>query len=77
MTLVLFPNLFEIWFLVVAGLHARGMKLAWSAPQLVAVLAAALIVKELQEWAIHGARLFDNMSSLSVLGDVWSLLTGS
>ena len=27
MTLVLFPNVFEIWFLVVAGLHARGMKL--------------------------------------------------
>jgi hypothetical protein len=77
MSLVLFPNVFEIWFLVVAGLHARGVKLAWSAPQLVAVLAAALIVKEFQEWAIHGARLFDSMSSLSVLGDVWRWLTGS
>jgi hypothetical protein len=77
MSLVLFPNVFEIWFLVVAGLHARGMKLTWSAPQLVAVLAAALIVKELQEWAIHGARLFDKMSSLSVLGDVWRWLSGS
>ena len=76
MSLVLFPNVFEIWFLVVAGLHASGRKLAWTAPQLVAVLAAALVVKEVQEWAIHGARLFDNMSSLQVLGDVWARLTG-
>jgi hypothetical protein len=76
MTLVLFPNVFEIWFLVVAGLHASGRKLAWTAPQLIAVLAAALVVKEVQEWAIHGARLFDNMSSLTVLGDLWRRLTG-
>jgi len=76
LSLVLFPNVFEIWFLVVAGLHARGTRLAWTAPKLVAVLAAALIAKELQEWAIHGARLFDNMSSLRVVGDVWGWLTG-
>jgi hypothetical protein len=76
MSLVLFPNVFEIWFLVVAGLHASGRKLAWTAPQLIAVLAAALIAKELQEWAIHGARLFDSMSSLTVLGDAWEWLTG-
>jgi hypothetical protein len=76
MSLVLFPNVFEIWFLVVAGLHARGMKLAWTAPQLITILAAALVVKELQEWAIHGARLFDDMSSLRVLGDLRDWLTG-
>ena len=35
-----------------------------------------LVVKEVQEWAIHGARLFDNMSSLQVLSDVWGRLTG-
>ena len=37
---------------------------------------AAFIVLELREWAIRGAPLFDNMSSLSVLGDVWRSLTG-
>ena len=76
MTLVLFPNVFEIWFLVVAGLHATGRKLAWTAPRLVAVLLAALIAKEIQEWAIHGARLFDNMSALQVLADAWAWLSG-
>jgi hypothetical protein len=76
MSLVLFPNVFEIWFLVVAGLHASGRSVRWKAPQLVAVLAAALLVKEVQEWAIHGARLFDSMSSLQVLDDAFGWLTG-
>ncbi|HEU5205723.1 MAG TPA: hypothetical protein VFU17_15635 [Candidatus Limnocylindrales bacterium] len=75
-SLVLFPNVFEIWFLVVAGLHAIGRNVAWKAPQLVAVLAVALLAKEVQEWAIHGARLFDNMSSLKVLDDAFGWLTG-
>jgi hypothetical protein len=76
MSLVLFPNVFEIWFLVVAGLHASGRSVTWKAPQLVAVLVAALLVKEVQEWAIHGARLFDSMSSLQVLDDAFGWLTG-
>jgi hypothetical protein len=76
MSLVLFPNVFEIWFLVVAGLHASGRSVRWKAPQLVAVLVAALLVKEVQEWAIHGARLFDSMSSLQVLDDAFGWLTG-
>lgn len=75
-SLVLFPNVFEIWFLMVAGLHAIGRNVAWKAPQLVAVLAVALLAKEVQEWAIHGARLFDNMSSLKVLDDAFGWLTG-
>jgi hypothetical protein len=76
MSLVLFPNVFEIWFLVVAGLHASGRSVTWKAPQLVGVLAVALLVKEVQEWAIHGARLFDSMSSLQVLDDAFGWLTG-
>jgi len=75
-SLVLFPNVFEIWFLVVAGLHASGRSVTWKAPQLVAVLAVALFAKEVQEWAIHGARLFDNVSSLEVLDDAFGWLTG-
>jgi len=75
MLLVLFPNVFEVWFLVIAALHARGRRLTWTAPRLVAVLAAALVAKELQEWALHGARLFDNVSSLDVLRDLWGTLT--
>jgi hypothetical protein len=74
--LVAFPNVFEVWFLIVAALHARGRRLTWTAPQLVAVLVAAVVAKELQEWALHGARLFDNMSPLDVLHDTWRWITG-
>jgi hypothetical protein len=74
--LVAFPNVFEVWFLVVAALHARGRRLTWAAPQLVAVLVAAVVAKVLQEWALHGARLFDTMSSLDVLSDTWRWITG-
>ena len=33
-------------------------------------------VKEVQEWALHGARLFDNISSLDFLEIVRRWLTG-
>ena len=37
---------------------------------------ALTAVKEVQEWAIHGARLFDGISSLEVLDLVRRALTG-
>ena len=74
--LVLFPNLFELWFLVVAAIHARHMTPAWTRGQLAAALGVALIAKSIQEWAIHGARLFDNMAALDVIRDAWWWLTG-
>jgi hypothetical protein len=74
--LVAFPNLFEVWFLVVAALHARRIAPAWTAWQLGAVLGLALVAKEIQEWAIHGARLFDNLYALDVIGDIWRWVSG-
>jgi len=68
--LLLFPNVFEFWFLVVAAAHRFRPGLAWPAPRLVVVLLALWAFKELQEWAIHGARLFDGMSSLDFLDRV-------
>ena len=74
--LLAFPNLFEIWFLVVAGLHARRIVPRWTVWQLAVVLGLGLVVKEIQEWAIHGARLFDNVFALDVIRDAWRWLTG-
>jgi hypothetical protein len=36
----------------------------------------ATLAKLLQEWALHGARLFDQLSSLQVLDQVWRWITG-
>jgi hypothetical protein len=74
--LLAFPNLFELWFLVVAAVHARHVEVRWTRLQLAAVLGLALVVKEIQEWAIHGARLFDSLYAIDVIRDIWRWLTG-
>lgn len=75
--LLLFPNVFELWFLLVAALHVFRPQHVWRAPTLAIALIALTGIKELQEWALHGARLFDGLSSLDFLDNVWRRLTGS
>jgi hypothetical protein len=74
--LLVFPNVFEFWFLLVAAIGPAGVA-AWTAGRLVTVLVALTAAKELQEWALHGARLFDGISSLEFLDLVRRRLTGS
>jgi hypothetical protein len=73
--LLLFPNVFELWFLLVAAVGADRVA-GWSATRYAAVLVALTAAKEVQEWAIHGARLFDGISSLEFLDLVSRRLTG-
>ena len=74
--LLLFPNLFEVWFLLVAAIHRFRPGFTWRTGPLVGALAVLLVAKELQEWALHGARLFDGVSSLEFLDAVRRWLTG-
>ena len=74
--LLLFPNVFEVWFIVVAAVHAIRPGFEWRSSVLAAVIATCVIVKEIQEWALHGARLFDGISSLEFLDGVWRWLIG-
>jgi hypothetical protein len=76
MLLLVFPNVFEPWFLVVAAIHHWRPGFAWRPPTLGATLAVLVVVKEVQEWALHGARLFDGMSSLEFLDRIRAWLTG-
>jgi hypothetical protein len=75
--LLLFPNVFEVWFIAVAAIHALRPGFEWRTSVLAAVIATCVIVKEIQEWALHGARLFDGISSLEFLDGVRRWLTGS
>lgn len=73
--LLLFPNVFEFWFITVAALG--GARIAsWSPPRLAVVLVVLTVLKEFQEWALHGARLFDNIGALEFVDLVWRRLTG-
>jgi len=48
----------------------------WTGGRLVTALAGVTALKLLQEWALHGARLFDGISSLEFLDAVRRWLTG-
>ncbi len=74
--LLVFPNVFEPWFLLVALLHHHRNPVPWTSWQLGGVLAALLLVKEAQEWALHLARLFDGITALEAIGQAWRWLTG-
>lgn len=74
--LLLFPNVFEFWFLLIAGLHAAGRHVEWTPRRQVAVLAVLLVGKEIQEWALHFAKLFDQITFIDALGEIWRALTG-
>ena len=73
--LLLFPNVFEFWFLFVAAVGAERIA-GWQGGRLAAVLVALTGLKEIQEWALHGARLFDGITALEALDLVWRRLTG-
>jgi hypothetical protein len=75
MLLLLFPNVFELWFLLVAAAGAERVT-GWSSARIAIVLLVLAAVKELQEWAIHGARMFDGISSLEFLDLVRRAVTG-
>ncbi len=75
--LLVFPNVFEPWFLLVALLHHRWDPVPWSRPALAGALAGLLALKEVQEWALHSARLFDNITALEAIDRAWRWLTGS
>jgi len=75
MVLLLFPNAFEFWFIAVAALGDARIA-SWSRVRLAIVLIVATGLKEVQEWALHGARLFDGIGTLEALDLVWRRLTG-
>ena len=74
--LLVFPNVFEPWFLLVAALHHWRPGFVWRPATAAVALVALTALKEMQEWALHGARLFDGISSLEFLDRVRRVLTG-
>ena len=74
--LLLFPNVFEFWFLFIATLHHFRPAMTWTRLRLAVVLVPLLGAKEAQEWALHGARLFDNFTFLDALEWIRRWLAG-
>jgi hypothetical protein len=74
--LIVFPNVFELWFLVVTMARAIGREPAWTPARIASVGAVLLVLKETQEWALHGARLFDQVTALEAVRQIWAWLVG-
>jgi len=74
--LLLFPNVFELWFLAVAAVHRFRPDFRWTGLKLAVVLTAVTAVKLLQEWALHVGRIFDGFSSLDAIDGIWRWITG-
>jgi hypothetical protein len=74
--LFLFPNVFEPWFIVVAALHHLPEPFRWTPARITAALAALTGLKLAQEWALHVGRVFDSMTSLEFLEELWRRITG-
>lgn len=74
--LLLFPNVFEFWFLAVAAIHRLRPGFRWSSVRLGVALVVLGGLKEVHEWALHGGRIFDGISSLDALEMLRRWLTG-
>ena len=74
--LVLFPNVFEAWFLAAAFLAWRRPAFAYSGPRTAALLLGCTAVKEVQELLLHGWRVFDAYSTIDVVDAIRRWLTG-
>ena len=74
--LLLFPNVFEFWFLLVAVVHHFRPGFTWTTGTIVLGVALMTGLKLVHEWALHGARVFDGISSLDAIDIVRRWLSG-
>jgi hypothetical protein len=73
--LLLFPNVFEVWFLFVAGVNFFNVRFEYRGTQLAAVAIVLLSVKLLQEYAIHTGRWLDSFTPSEAVEALWDWLT--
>ncbi|OAI41294.1 hypothetical protein AYO38_04065 [bacterium SCGC AG-212-C10] len=69
--LLLFPNVFEFWYLANAGiLHFRPQKVLERRTAAI-LLAAVLPLKLFQEYALHSARWLDSFTAIEAVEAIW------
>lgn len=73
--LLLFPNVFEFWFLFVAGLKHFQVEFAYRPGQLAACAAVLVPLKLFQEYALHYARWLDGFTAVEAVEAIWDWLT--
>ncbi len=69
--LIFFPNVFELWFLLIAGLNRFRPEYEMTWKRAVLWLLPLLAFKEFQEFALHWGRWLDNYRAIDVVVDWW------
>lgn len=75
-TLLLFPNVFEFWFIAVAALHHYRPGAVLSRRDAAVAFAALLVGKEAQEYFLHLDRFLDNFNAFDAATGLWRALFG-
>ncbi|MFQ5472139.1 MAG: hypothetical protein ACE5FA_04540 [Dehalococcoidia bacterium] len=73
--LLAFPNLFEVWFIFVAGIQFFKIKFDYS-PKQIAVAALPLIsIKMFQEYVLHYGLWLEGFTAVEAVEAIWDWLT--
>lgn len=74
--LLVFPNVFEFWFVGIAAQRHWWPDFELTNRRIVVLFLIALGLKMLQEWALHGVEFFDQWVATDLVEDFWNWLTG-
>ncbi len=74
--LLIFPNVFEFWFVGIAALHHWRPQFNYTRRRVVVLLLIAIGLKMLQEWSLHLEEFWDQWVATDLLEDFWNWLTG-
>src|SRR3990172_7645940 len=74
--LIFFPNLFEVWFLLIAGM--KEFSLDFRRDRLLVSTAAVLLLgaKMFQEYALHVGRWLDGFTAVEAVEAIWRFFAG-
>ncbi|HSP54004.1 MAG TPA: hypothetical protein VLS25_00320, partial [Dehalococcoidia bacterium] len=74
--LIAFPNLFEVWYLLVAGIKEFHIDVQKQRPLVIAAAAALVTLKFFQEYALHVGKWLDGFTAVEAVQSIWRHLTG-
>ena len=74
--LIAFPNLFEAWYLLVAGIKEFHIDVQKQRPLVIAAAAALVTLKFFQEYALHVGKWLDGFTAVEAVQSIWRHLTG-
>lgn len=74
--LLVFPNVFELWFLFVAGLQFFKREFTYSTKNVALALAPLLAVKLFQEYVLHYGQWLDDFTTQEAIDAVWEWISG-